>query len=591
MANIFTETFETTPGYDNEEWDEVITPEEGHSIDPDAAIPGAPGVDLGDECLEIICGGGVGGVQTNYEGAWNEPIHYTRFYLYIDEHTLQDGEYVILARFGSGLTATIWQLRLGYVAAGSLTQIYIYYRKPDDGESYGESTRFTMSLDTWYCVEVKHDRTNSQYEFRVDENTIHSDGLLADRSLDALHFGSGDGGGDNNRTWTACFDALEIDDTDWVGALPPAGGEELEKSLGDTINLSDENIFNTGLNKADSINLSDEISKVTAFLRSLSDTVNLSDIRIGSYGLNKEDSISLADLITKAPGINRSDTINLSDEISKVIAFLRSLSDTINLSDENILNTGLNKSDTINLSDEISKVTAFLRSLSDTINLSDNISKQISILIADSISLSDDLVSAIISIILKLNDTITLSDEIYKVTSFLRSLSDTVTLSDSITKSVAFSKADTIDLSDIRIVGYGLNKEDSISLADLIIKTPGLSIADTIDLSDEKILNIALNKADTISLSDDMSRAAVFLRSLSDTISLSDDMLRAASFLRSLSDIILLSDYMSKDIICFAVTPDGRIIIVPVESRAMVVKSENRTVIVSAENRVITIDT
>jgi len=427
-----------------------------------------------------------------------------------------------------GSPQTLFQVNAGNKLASFGT-------KDGGGFDYLESNE-TFVADTWYCVAFVNDAANISYKLYIDGNEVTylagTTGTYIDFTDTANNFYIGVGFSNSYfagliRSMLVYDQALTPAQIAWLHREPYAmfedyinpamlyvtGGEELEKSLSDTINLSDGYIASFGLPESDSISLSDEIAK--------------------NAGLPEADTISLSDGIAKAPGLSKSDIISLSDNVSRVVAFLRTLNDSISLSDGLVKNFGTTKTDTI--------------------------------------SLSDDLVSAVISIILKLNDTITLSDEISKVTSFLRSLSDAVTVSDGISKSVALSKADTIDVSDTRSVGYGLNKEDSISLADLIIKAPGLSIADIINLSDEKTLNAGLNKTDTISLSDDISRAAAFLRSL--------------------SDIISLSDFMSKGIIRVAVTPDGRIIIIPVESRAMVVESENRTVTISAENRTITIGT
>ena len=121
------------------------------------------------------------------------------------------------------------------------------------------------------------------------------------------------------------------------------------KNLSDTINISDViSSKNIGLNKADTISLSDSIAKTFSF--SKADTINISDSIAKTFSFSKADTITLSDSIIKTFGLNKADTITLSDSIAKAF--------------------GLNKADTIALSDSITK--AFGLSLSDTINMTDS---------------------------------------------------------------------------------------------------------------------------------------------------------------------------------------------------------------------------
>jgi hypothetical protein len=251
-------------------------------------------------------------------------------------------------------------------------------------------------------------------------------------------------------------------------AYVAAGGEEHEKNLSDTINMSDASIFLFGLNRSDSIALSD--SPVKNIGRSLTDSISMSDGIIKNVGLPESDSIAMSDGITKAPGLPKSDTILLSDNASMVAAFLRSLNDTVTLSDSVVKSFGTTKADTITMSDNlVSMFRAILMNLNDTINLSDGIVKNIGTARAD---------------------TINISDNFSKVVSYLKSFADTITL------------------SDLGLREAGLNKADTVTLSDSVTKEPRLSKADTITLSDSIAKELGLSRADTITLSDFFSSDA-----------------------------------------------------------------------------------
>ena len=230
----------------------------------------------------------------------------------------------------------------------------------------------------------------------------------------------------------------------WLMVHGAAGGEEHEKALSDTINLSDAIIKNFGAPKADTVTLSDGIAK--------------------NVGLPEADTISLSDGITKAPGLSKSDTISLSDNASLVVAFLRTLNDSISLSDEIAKNFGTTKADTITISDNlVSVIRAILMSLNDTITMSDEIAKNVGT---------------------TKTDTINISDNFNRVIAYLRTLGDTITMSDSESLGIGLNKSDAVTLSDSIVKQTNLSKSDIMTLSDSIAKEMGLSKADTITLSD-----------------------------------------------------------------------------------------------------------
>lgn len=147
----------------------------------------------------------------------------------------------------------------------------------------------------------------------------------------------------------------------WDDDVDFASGTAYTQSLSDTITLSDAKVLGIGLIKADTITLSDSLSRVwTAFL-SLSDTVTLSDAIANAISLVKADIVSMSDAIANAVGKLLSDTISLSDAIANAIG--KVVSDTITMTDSAIKSIGKFLSDTFSLSDTISLLSDLLQEI------------------------------------------------------------------------------------------------------------------------------------------------------------------------------------------------------------------------------------
>ena len=104
--------------------------------------------------------------------------------------------------------------------------------------------------------------------------------------------------------------------------------------------------------------------------------------------------------------------------------------------------------------------------------------------------------------------------------------------------------ADTINLSDLSVFLFGLNKSDSMSISDAQIKNIGRPTTDTISISDGIAKNVGLSEFDFITMSDGVTKAPRLYKS--DNVSLSDNISKVATFLRSLNDTINLSDETTK---------------------------------------------
>lgn len=94
------------------------------------------------------------------------------------------------------------------------------------------------------------------------------------------------------------------------------------------------------------------------------DTMAIADAIAGkSIGLNKIDSIAITDVFTKASEFYRSmaDTVTIADVFSKASEFYRSMSDTVIISDSTGKAIGINKAELITITDAISKAISILK--------------------------------------------------------------------------------------------------------------------------------------------------------------------------------------------------------------------------------------
>ena len=273
---------------------------------------------------------------------------------------------------------------------------------------------------------------------------------------------------------------------------PAASGTPHSRSLSDTITLSDEAGKRAGLGKADTITLSDAISRAWVASKSFGDTVTLSDA------------------IGKTAAKSFSDTITLSDAVNVIKILVLQLADTITLSDAASKSSSLGKADTITLSDAITRVWAISRSFGDTLTLTDAQVKTLALAKADTLTLSDA-VSKRAG--LGKSDTTTLSDAVSKASGLGKS--DTVTLSDAIAKSVLKVVTDQIALTDVLTKFLGLSKADTLAVSDAVAKAVGKTTTDTLTLSDAfdaqlgtgGPTNHTLSLSDAIQITDDIARA------------------------------------------------------------------------------------
>jgi hypothetical protein len=193
----------------------------------------------------------------------------------------------------------------------------------------------------------------------------------------------------------------------WVISIYGTGetGTDHEKSLSDSVAISDSPSKAIGVGKSDSVALAEGIgqgigvgksdsvavadifAKQSDFARALADSVAVADVISKGVGLPFAESIAIAESMVKAIGKGLSETITLADNFDRVIVFVRAYSDSVTIADAISKAIGLPFSDSLAVVDLISKQPGII--LSDSVPLADAIAQATGVTFADSVAIAD----------------------------------------------------------------------------------------------------------------------------------------------------------------------------------------------------------
>lgn len=148
-------------------------------------------------------------------------------------------------------------------------------------------------------------------------------------------------------------------------------------SFADSLTLSDSMTKNIELAKADAVTVTDQFSRSVAFIRHFDDTMTLTDVIAKLYEKNTADAVTLADSLSKVANYRRTfaDDLSLADHfnIAKPGQYFLSFSETLTLVDEISKQITMSEADVLSLVDELSMATTFNRAFSDSLTLSDSL--------------------------------------------------------------------------------------------------------------------------------------------------------------------------------------------------------------------------
>lgn len=238
-----------------------------------------------------------------------------------------------------------------------------------------------------------HVLTNSDNSFLasvfINQNTddiyvAYARGGTIEATVTIYYKKSDDGGG----SWggETAMQANAADDERWIscGAMKAAwGGKFLPVWFNDDIN----DLF---CNTDNGISIA---AAGAALEKSLSDSVAITDSLLKAIGLNKGDTVIIADSEAKTIGLVKAEAVAIVDSIAKEIR--------------------LTKSDVLAIADSFARTVTYLLSLTDTVTITDSISKAVSIVKADTMAITDAIVVGIgYALHIALSDIVTITDRL-----------------------------------------------------------------------------------------------------------------------------------------------------------------------------------
>lgn len=210
---------------------------------------------------------------------------------------------------------------------------------------------------------------------------------------------------------------------------------------------------------AESLGISDAVSRIATYARSPADGLGLSEnvARAAAFSRLAADDIGLSDAAAKSSGFNRgiADSEGSTDSVSRIAEFARALDDAEGLDDDvsRVAAYQRDIDDGEGLADNLTRLVAYLRAIDDDVGLSDEALKELFLLISqlveDSIGITDS-ASRIVAFTREVAEDEGLADEVDRTVAYLRSVADEEGLTDAITKAAAFARAisDAVGLTD-----------------------------------------------------------------------------------------------------------------------------------------------
>jgi hypothetical protein len=226
----------------------------------------------------------------------------------------------------------------------------------------------------------------------------------------------------------------------------------------------------------DSVGLSDTALCHKTF--AVSDYVGLTDTPLKGWTPTVTDAVSLYETVLRNKAFSILDSVGLTDAVYANKNFI--IQDTVSLADVALAIKFLLLMDSISLSDAVSVyVGAILKVVEDSIGLSDAVYRNKSLIISDAVSLVE---------------------QVFRHKPLLP-VSDVLTLAEMVSVSKLLAVADSVSLSDVAKVLKQLRVIDSITLVDATqVPSKILAVLDSIGLSDVAKVDKALIVSDQIAL-------------------------------------------------------------------------------------------
>lgn len=337
-----------------------------------------------------------------------------------------------------------------------------------------------LSTGAWHFVVMRFDPSTELAIFVDKAKTVNTTSIPASifNSTAAFQIGAISGASVLNGRAALCFACAEV----------------VSDALLDDLFDASEPLFSDTVSKAETVTLSETVSRVLVSQPKPAETVNLTE--------------AVSRILVSQP--KPAETVTLTEAVSGLLTSYPRPAETVTLTEAQSLTVGtpqVSQSETVTLT-EAQSVLAVSR-----------------IGAAETVTLSESGTTVLLVSIVGQSETVTLSEGVTVRTALSATAAETVTLTEGVLvntgTSLLISQAETITLTEgvsaarwetVSIILY-----DTLGLTD-VAEGPVFSLTDTLALSDELV---GKNLADTLTLTDDVTIGNVTL-TLSDTLTFSE---------------------------------------------------------------------
>jgi hypothetical protein len=244
------------------------------------------------------------------------------------------GSFSAIMRFYNGVDLSI--IFLDYINDGGVYKWRLRLTESATEDTYPQ----TISVDTWYCLEILYDSTNDLHKLWVDGAERISFSAFVTGAMDRFSVGYPSGGWWSHNEYVDCV----------VVADAYIGPEEAALvSVTDSLELEETILRGKTLLLSDSLELADALYGNKSLL--LNDSASLSEIAtvlISEITKYITDSVGVADLTAALKTLKTLDALTLVDAASTPSRVLQAL-DAFGLTDDSYVNKTLQINETISL--------------------------------------------------------------------------------------------------------------------------------------------------------------------------------------------------------------------------------------------------
>ena len=193
--------------------------------------------------------------------------------------------------------------------------------------------------------------------------------------------------------------------------------------------------------------ITDQLTKIGQFSRAQSEQVVFVDVTTITGQSSQAETITISDLIVLQHGYSLPDTVQISEQLSIIVAFIRAQSDPVAMTDQLTKTGQFSRAQTEQVV-LIDVTTITGQSLqSETITISDLVVLQHGYALPDTVQVNEQL-SIIAAFIRAQSDPVSITDQLAKISQFSRAQSEQVEIVDATTSLMMSTPTDTITVVD-----------------------------------------------------------------------------------------------------------------------------------------------